>query len=127
MLSIQLDILYKFYENNFLEVALTFSKIFHFCFPFSAHHLVRRDCISAIEINYFMVDQVCMSGTFCNCCETSQKLYRGFFVQFSESNRRGFLCFCNRHQCNSAIAIVVPKSTMIVPLIWTFVNFVISS
>ena len=49
------------------------------CFV-SAHHKVTRTCISKIQINYFMVDQVCMS----------------------ESNRRGFLCFCNDSLCNTS-------------------------
>lgn len=55
---------------------------------FSAHHLVTRTCISEIQINYFMVDQVCMS----------------------ESNRRGFLCFCNDSLCNTS---AIPKNASI--------------
>jgi len=61
-------------------------------------HNIRRDCIQAIQINYFMVDQVCMS----------------------ESNRRGFLCFCNDHQCNSATSIF--KSSIITFIRTSLVN-----
>ena len=116
MLSIQLDILYKFYENNFLEVALTFSKIFHFCFPFSAHHLVRRDCISAIEINYFMVDQVCMSGKFYNCWCVSRNHLK-IFVTFQKVTAEDFCAFV------IDISVIVPSLSSSLRLPWSFLSF----
>jgi len=52
---------------------------------------VTRTCISEIQINYFMVDQVCMS----------------------ESNRRGYLCFCNDSLCNKSATITSSSNSAI--------------
>ena len=62
--------------------SLLFLKLLLF-FLISANYIVTRTCITQIQINKFMVNQVCMS----------------------ESNRRGHLCFCNDSLCNSAITI----------------------
>ena len=116
ILSIHLDILYNVYGNDFLQVDVTFSKIFHLYFPFSAHHLVRRDCISAIEINYFMVDQVCMSGKFYNCWCVSRNHLK-IFVTFQKVTAEDFCAFV------IDISVIVPSLSSSLRLPWSFLSF----
>ena len=75
------------YSKKYPKQILT---LFYFCF-ITEQHLVTRTCISEIQINYFMVDQVCMS----------------------ESNRRGFLCFCNDSLCNTSAPNINYKASSI--------------
>ena len=68
---------------------------------FAADAKVRRGCTSDIDINYFMVDHVCMS----------------------EGGGRGKMCFCEENECNGALPFANQNFNSLILITFLFLIF----